>query len=352
MEMCETVRKMMQYEWEASSESIAERYGIPLERVIRFDMNTSPFKPEFNFKGVEINEYPDPSYANLRKLLSEYAGVPSDRIVVGAGADEILSVIARVFLEKGDIAVISAPTYPMFRVVVESSGGIACEVQREEDFSLNEDALISQVKERKAKLVFICNPNNPTGNLSEVKSIEKIASGVDACVVVDEAYFEFCGKSSANLLKKYENIVITRTFSKAFSLAGARVGYSLSSECIAEAMNRVRMPSSVSSLSVFLAEESLKNKEKMERDTARIVRERKRLAEQLRGLGLEVFPSSANFLLVRFKSAEYVFERLIERGIVARKFSSDRLKDCLRFTVRSREENSLLLRELGGVLDE
>jgi len=351
MEISEAVRKMRGYEWEMSSESIARKYRVSVKRVIRFDTNTSPFTPKFNFKGVKLNEYPDPSYTKLRNLLSEYCKVRADGIVIGAGADEILSLTAKVFIEKGDKAVISAPTYSMYRVVVESNGGRAYEVQREDDFSLNENALIRKAEETKGKLVFICNPNNPTGNLSDLKSIERIANEVDACVVVDEAYFEFCGRSCASLLTKYNNIVVVRTFSKAFSLAGARVGYSLSSESIAEAINRARMPNSVSSLSVFLAEQSLKNKKKMERNVAGIVMERERLAEQLKELGFEVFPSDANFLLVRFKNAESVFDRLIRKGIVSRKFTG-RLKNCLRFTVRNREENSLLVRELRGVVDE
>ncbi|MEM3556004.1 MAG: histidinol-phosphate transaminase [Candidatus Micrarchaeia archaeon] len=352
MEVSETVRRMNQYEWEVSSESIARKYGIPLTKIIRFDTNTSLFKPTFSFKRIELNEYPDPSYTNLRRMLGEYTGVPSDGIVVGAGADELLNIIARVVLEKGDKAVISSPTYPMFRVVVEGVGGVAYEVERREDFSLDEEILISKANEIKAKLVFVCNPNNPTGNLSGLREIEKIVSNIEGYVVVDEAYFEFCGRSSADLLGMYENLLIVRTFSKAFSLAGARVGYSLSSKQIAKLMNKVRMPNSVSSVSIFLAEESLKKRERMENNVKIIVSERERLAKQLKKLDLRVFPSYANFLLVKFKDARYVFNRLIRKGIVARKFSSKQLRDFLRFTVRSRRENSILVRELRGVLNE
>lgn len=349
------VKNFKPYEWEASSESIARKYNLQPEKVLRFDMNTSPFKPRIpeGVLSIKINEYPDPSYEELLNLLASYAGVKKDEIILGAGADEILDIIARTFIDNGDRALVSTPTYSMFKIVVATMGGRPVEVQRSKDFSLNEGELISKSKEENAKLVFICNPNSPTGNFTKIKDIEEIVKNTDSIVVVDEAYFEFCGESSLSLLGKYSNLIIVRTLSKAFSLAGARVGYALSCRELTKEMSKVRPPNSLSGLSIGLAKEVLRDRGLMKENVAEIVRERERVAAGLKKLKLKAFPSCTNFLLVNFSSfkAGYVFEKLIESGMVTRNVSGKPgLENCLRITIRNKEQNDLLLERLRGVL--
>lgn len=349
------VKSFKPYEWEASSESIARKYKLPLEKVLRFDMNTSPFKPKIpkGVLGIKINEYPDPSYKELLNLLADYAGVKKDEIIIGAGADEILDIIAKAFIDNGDRALVSTPTYSMFKVVVATMGGRSVEVQRSKDFSLNKDELISKSKEQDAKLVFICNPNSPTGNFTEIKDIEKIVKDTDSIVVVDEAYFEFCGENSLSLLREYENLVIVRTLSKAFSIAGARVGYAISCRELIKEMSKVRPPNSLGGFSIALAKEVLGDRGLMRENVARIIRERARIAAELKKLKLKVFPSCTNFLLVNFSNfkAGYVFEKLMKSGMVTRNVSGrPGLEDCLRITIRDKEQNDLLVDRLRGVL--
>jgi histidinol-phosphate aminotransferase len=349
------VKSFKPYEWEASSESIARKYNLQPNAVLRFDMNTSPFKtpiPE-EVLDIEINEYPDPAYEELATLLASYARVKKDEIIIGAGADEVLDVIAKTFIDNGDKVLISVPTYSMFGIVVATMGGKAIDVQRGRNFSLDSKELVLKSKEQDAKLVFICNPNSPTGNFTKIKDIEKIVKDTDSIVVVDEAYLEFCGESSVKLLGTYKNLIIVRTLSKAFSIAGARVGYAISCKELIKEMSKVRPPNSLSGFSIALAKKVLRDRELMKENVVRIVRERGRIAAELKKLKLKVFPSCTNFLLVNLSDfrAGYVFEKLMESGMVTRNVSGKPgLENCLRITIRNKEQNDLLVERLGGVL--
>ncbi len=345
-----TVREIAPYEWEASSAAIAKRFGLRENEVKRFDTNTSPFQAQFEIDESGLNEYPDPSYAELSQAIAEYVGCDAKRVVVGAGADEILEVIAKTFVDNGDSAVVSTPTYSMYRIVVEQMGGRALSVPRESDFSLDNRKLIEA--SIGAKAVFVCNPNNPTGNAAPLEKIKELCEAAQTPVVVDEAYYEFCGETAVN----EKNAIVVRTFSKAFSLAGARVGYAVASEEIAAEMNKVRPPNSVSALSVRLALKSLEkqNQARMRENVVKTISERERLRREFEKLGLLVYPSQTNFLLVKFESedaAQRVFESLLARGMVARNFSR-KISGCLRFTVRSPSDDDLLVSAIKEVFEK
>ncbi|MFH1470747.1 MAG: histidinol-phosphate transaminase [Candidatus Micrarchaeota archaeon] len=350
------VEKISPYEWETSSASLAKALGLKEKDILRFDMNTSPFAPAMSLpKKLKISEYPDPSYENLILRLAKYAKTTKNRILVGAGADEIIDIIARTFLEKGEAALISTPTYSMFRISVELAGGVAIGVPRGKNYSLDPDVVIAKAREAKAKLIFVCNPNSPTGNSTPFPVLEKIAKNSDSILIVDEAYYEFCKKSAFSSLGKLKNVIIIRTLSKAFGLAGIRVGYAIAPPRLAEAMNKVRPPNSISMVSLYLAEQALAERiPEMRNNVETIVKERKRLSEALGNFGLFVYPSVTNFLFVRTSPdlASKIYGEFLKKGLVIRDFSNKELtKGCLRITVRSRAENDCLLRELKSILD-
>lgn len=335
-----------------SSEEVARRYGVPVERVLRFDTNTSPYQPT-NLaptlaqlaRSMPLNEYPDTSYRELVEALVAYTGFPAAQIVVGCGADELLDMAAKSFLEVGTRAVGSQPSYAMYPVLTAAYGAELVTVPDRSDLTRDLDSLARAA--RGASLVWLCNPNNPTANLMPLDDLERLAGLVDCPIVVDEAYFEFSGTTAAPLIARHPNLVAVRTLSKAFSLAGLRVGYALASPAMSGVLNRVRPPNSVGTLSVAVAAAALRDLETMRGRVAAILAEKARFAERLASFG-EVLPSATNFLLVRFGDAPAAVERLLKAGIVPRDVSTKPgLNGCLRLTVRLPEENDRLLQALG-----
>lgn len=348
------VRAMQPYEWETSSAGLAAELGLPLSEIVRFDTNTSPYPPVVTPDLVaaalaEINEYPDATYAPLVRGLTAYTGFAAEGIVVGAGADELLDMLAKVFLEPGDIAVSTAPTYTMYSVVTATMGARLVAVRDRADLGLDLDALVAAAGQ--AKLVWLCHPNNPTGHARPLEDLAALAKAVRCPVVVDEAYYEFHGTTAADLIAGQPNVVVVRTLSKAFGLAGARVGYALAAPEMARWLNRVRPPNSVGSLSVALAVAALQDAAGMHRRVATILAHREELAIGLRELGLTVLPSAANFLLVRVPEARATAQRLMRQGLVVRDVSArPGIEGCLRITVRAPAHNARLLAALAGIL--
>ena len=353
------------YTWEATSESVAEKYGVPIERILRFDLNTSPSPPEFvgrvlaaNRFETSLSEYPPSDYRRLSEAAAAVYGVSRDQIVVGAGADEILDMTAKAFLAPGLAAVIATPTYSMYRVVSEQRGARVIAVSRlgrEENFGLDVDAM--RFAAREAAMVWLCNPNNPTGRAERPGVIERLLDGIAAdadadnrrlpTVAIDEAYAEFSGESAIPLIASYPRLVVVRTASKAYALAGLRVGFAIAKRDTLELIEPYRPPGSVSTVSVTVVTEALRDRTWVEGNIERIETERGRLAARMADLGWDVQPSVTNFLLVNFGSperAERVAHGLLRRGIVPRTFGQGHpLVDHLRFTVRAPAEDDRLL---------
>lgn len=352
----EAVRALQPYEWEASAEELAARLGLLASDILRFDTNTSPYPPTCEARLLEgalasVNEYPDATYPALLRALIAYTGFPAESIVVGAGADELLDMLAKVFLEPGDVAVTTEPTYGMYGVVTAIAGARLVTVADRPDFSLDLDGILAAARE--AKLVWLCHPNNPTGQAREIEHVASLARVTRGPVVVDEAYFEFHGVTAAQLIAEHPNVVVLRTLSKAFGLAGARVGYALAQPTLAAWLNRVRPPNSVSSISVALGAAVLSDPASLRERVAAILAARETLARALRDLGLAVFPSTTNFLLCRVPRARAVAQRLLQDGLVVRDLSGrPALADCLRFTVRSPEQNERLVQALAKALHD
>lgn len=360
MKIRDVFGKFEAYGWETPTYEIAEETGLQPEEVVRLDTNTSPYRPRAalaevsrRLKAAEVNQYPDTSYHELAKGISAYTGKNLERFVITNGADEGLDIISKVVIDPGSEAIVATPTYPMYRITSQIMGATVRAVPRKRDFTLDVEKIVAAVN-RKTRVIFLCNPNNPTGNFSPEKEVEEIAKRTDVMVAVDEAYFEYCGRSAINITDRLENVVVCRTFSKAFSLAGARLGYLVAREDTVEKLNTVRPPNSLTVLSLLLGEAALSKLGEMRKSVKKTASERERLFELLEGVeGLEPFPSVANFILFRIKSAdpEKVHQRLMRRGLVLRNMSKvPGVEGCLRTTVGTPEVNDRLVSELRRAL--
>jgi histidinol-phosphate aminotransferase len=346
------VARLEPYVWEMSSEEVAARYGLPVEAVIRFDTNTSPFLPtnlsptlaELATR-MPLNEYPDTSYGPLAGAITAYTGFPPEQQVIGCGADEVLDMVAKTFVEAGTRCVVTQPSYGMYPVLVATYGGTVVPVPDRPDFGRDVEAIARAAA--RADVVWLCNPNNPTANLIPLEEIAWLVERTACPVVIDEAYFEFSGVTAAGLIAEHPQLIVVRTLSKAFSLAGLRVGYGLASREMAAMVNRVRPPNSVGTLSVALGAAALSDLASMRERVRLILAERPRFAEALRPHVAEVYPSATNFLVVRTHDARAAVEALLRAGIVARDVSGKPgLANCLRPTVRLPEENARFVEAL------
>ena len=293
---------------------IARHAGIRPEEVVRFDGNTSPQPPPYATPDrlvdelARIHTYPHGGYPRTAEAIASYAGVAPENVVLGAGADDLVLLLVRSFAGRGDaVAIVNEPTYPLFQIAVWVAG--------------------AALGGHDPALTICCRPNNPTGELGDLPDARPL--------LVDEAYFEYCGVTAADLIE--DDVVVIRTFSKAFALAGARVGYALAGREVADELNRRQHPAPVSTLSVALALAALADPP----DVRPIVEERERLAEELRRIGLDPWPSHANFLYVPLDRAEEVGERLLRQGLPVR-----RLPGAIRITVRDRADDDRLVEAL------
>lgn len=335
------------YKWEEFS----------VEKPLRFDTNTLPFPPPnmsifFQEMAVScpINEYADPAYSRLKQLIANYEKVDSSMITITNSGDEAIDVLGKTFLNPGDYFLVTPPTYEIFTSQSMINKGLCLEIPLSGNkFELNADKIISESKLKKVKIIFLCNPNNPTASIVPNAVIEKILKDSKSIVVVDEAYREFYGKTSVPLLKKYSNLVILRSFSKFAALAGARIGYLLANRDLTQKFDAIRFPMGVSYLSYKLAEFVLEKDQKWIKEQVKIIKkEREYLGKELSKFGFKVYPSYSNFLLVEVgNKAGEICTRLKQKGIILRDRSNKKyLEGCVRITVRSREENNQLLKAL------
>jgi histidinol-phosphate aminotransferase len=353
------------YTWEATDEEVAARYGVPIEEVVRFDLNTAPAPPELAQRVMSagrfhtsLSEYPPADYRRLVEAAAERYGVGTDELVVGAGADEILDIIGKTFLAERSNAVVPVPTYAMFRVITEQRGARSVLVPRlggGEGYAL--DLPATRDAARDAALLWLCSPNNPTALPEPDGAIETllrhIAADADAAgrrppiVVIDEAYAEFVGRSLADLRFDHPNLIVIRTASKAYALAGLRVGFAIARPELVARMNPIRPPGSVSTVSVTVVTEALRDPDLAAATVTAVEAERARLTDALTMAGWGVGPSVTNFVLVDLASvdrAAAAAEALLRRGLVPRTFPETHpLPDHLRLTVRSPEQNDRLI---------
>ena len=347
------------YTWEPSNAAIAARYGLRPEDILRFDTNTSPSPPSFVPDALSgpfdppINEYPDSSYADLAEAAAGYVGVEPHEVIVGAGADEVLDLVVKAYLSAGSASLVPIPTYPMYGVLTSQRAAKIVPVPRrggDHGFALDVPRIVARLPE--ASVVWLCSPNNPTGVEDTPDDIEAVLVAAaqlpkPPLVVVDEAYFEFGSMGVVPWRSKYPNLLAVRTVSKAFALAGIRVGFGVGSRSVIERLERVRPPGSISTISAHVATRALREPSYALANAAALSQEREWLAAELRARGWEPAPSVCNFLLVRIgdnDAAELATDGLLHAGIVPRTFGpANPLRGHLRLTVRSRDENRKLL---------
>jgi len=347
------------YTWEPSDEALAARYGLPVERIVRFDTNTSPVPPAFVASVLQatwpLNEYPDSAYQALTDATATYAGagVRPDEVIVGAGADEILDLIGKAFLPAGGAAVLPGPSYGLYPVITSQRAARRIDVPRTVGpggWSMDVDGIVRALT--KAQLVWLCEPNNPTGSSDGADALERILDAAAAvpeppAVVVDEAYFEYTGRTVIPWRERYPHLIVVRTLSKAFALPGIRVGWAVAARPTIARLERVRPAGSIATISATLGAVALRRPEEARSRAAALAAERDWLAPRLAAAGWAPYPSVTNFLLVRIGSAAEAAaaaEHLLQQGLVPRTFAPDGpLGGHLRLTVRSREENERLL---------
>ncbi|ACU59315.1 histidinol-phosphate transaminase [Chitinophaga pinensis] len=302
---------------------------------------------------VNYNRYPDPMQWKVKYKLADIKGVPPQNIFLGNGSDEVIDVLYRSFCRPGvDNVVLFPPTYGMYEVSANINDVIVRKVSLTPDYQIDMAALQEAVDER-TKLIFICSPNNPTGNSINRSDIEMILNNFDGIVVVDEAYINFARqKTFISELTEYPNLVVMQTLSKAWGLAALRVGMAFAGEDIINVLNKVKPPYNINQAAQDLVLEALDNITQVNEWIRETVIERDKLAAGLIGLPqvLEVYPSDANFLLAKTTDAKGIYNHLVEKGIIVRDRSKVELcNGCLRITVGTPEENTVLLETIAQV---
>jgi histidinol-phosphate aminotransferase len=303
--------------------------------------------------GERLNRYPDPLQRDLRSGLAAYAGAAGvEQVFAGSGSDEAIDCLLKAFVEPGEAVVVCTPTYGMYPVAATLHGAEVREAPLDGAFDLDVDAVLSRGGD--AKLAFCCSPNNPTGNLLSRDRVFALCEGFRGLVVLDEAYIEFAKEPSlASEIKRRSNLVVLRTLSKAWGLAAARVGYAVAAADVVSYLLKVKMPYNMNKLSEGAAMAALPRTERLAELRKRILAERDRLAERLGQLGARVYPSEANFLLVRVPGAAEAAEALAGCGLIVRTWSRElRLENCIRITVGRPEENDKLLEALASLMQK
>lgn len=311
------------------------------------DANENPFGT--------YNRYPDPNQLELKQLISETKAVPTNNVFLGNGSDEIIDLLFKAFCNpRKDKAVQCGPTYGMYAVSAAINDVELINWPLNNSFQLDIEGTSSILQNPRIKLIFICSPNNPTGNLIHPASIDFILRNFRGLVVIDEAYVDFSLQESwSKRIEEFPNLVVLQTLSKAWGLAGIRIGMAFSDVAVVQYLNKVKPPYNISTLNQKAAVQSLKNPRKFEQNVQVILSEKERVHQELTKLKLveTIYPSAANFLLVQVSDACTIYDRLIDQKLVVRN-RHQLLLNCLRITIGSPEENELLLKELKNIDDE
>ncbi len=317
---------------------ISRKYGLKPEEIAKLGSNENPYGPSPQvaeaLRSISPERYPEPE--DLMAGLAGYAGYPEEMIVIGSGMDGVMDTLTRLFLEKGDKTAIFTPTFSYYEILTVTAGATPVFLPRGPEFQISTDV------PKDAKMVFICSPNNPTGNVTPKEDVRAVVESTDCIVFLDEAYVEFADHSLIGLVKEYENLIVGRTMSKAFGLAGMRLGYAAVPQWIADQYRRVAPPFfGITCASVAAGVAALSDLEFMRRSVEKICAERERLQKEILS-----YPSQANFFCIETAKTSHEFvEKFLERGVIIRDCRSFRGagEHHVRVTVGTPEENDRLL---------
>jgi len=312
---------------------------------IFMDANENPYG--------SLNRYPDPYQRELKAAISKIKGVPEENIFLGNGSDEIIDLCFRIFCNPGsDKALTFTPTYGMYEVSASINDVTLIKIPLSDEFQIDGKSVQSKLKDPALKLIFICSPNNPTGNSMPRHEIESIISGFKGIVVIDEAYIDFSGQPSfKTMINRYSNLIVMQTFSKAMGLAAARIGMAFMEASAVGYFNKMKPPYNISTINQKAALESLTRIDLQKKRIRRIITERERITGSLKKMSIieKIFPSDSNFLLVKTRNADLIYSELIDNKIIVRNRNKI-VPGCIRITVGTKRENNKLLGTLRRIM--
>lgn len=326
--------------------SARDEYQSTGSQMVFLDANENPFQ-------TDVNRYPDPQQRSLKAELAKIKNVSTEHVLLGNGSDEVLDLLFRAFCEPDKDNVITLPpTYGMYKVLANINNIENREVLLNSDFEPDVEEILNSV-DQNTKMIFLCSPNNPTGNSFSEEKIIHILENFNGLVIIDEAYIDFSTEESwLNKLEQYPNLVITQTLSKAFGMAGIRLGICYASVGIIEILNKIKPPYNVNELTQLRALDRVVNKKKVNSEIADLLKQRALLGGALVEVNFikKIYPSDANFILVKVDNANKRYDQLLEKGIVIRNRTTQPLcENTLRFTVGTGEENEKLLKALKDI---
>jgi histidinol-phosphate aminotransferase len=325
-----------------------------LDEGIKLHANENPYPPSQELLDkifqrldrLELNRYPDPDCRNLKKAISNKTGAPTEQIIVGNGSDELIQYLMQALCDEGDSIAFPDPTFAMYGITAKCLGLKPVSFPLNENWDFKAGPALKILAEHKARIVFISYPNNPTGNCFSEQEIQQVVEQFEGIVVLDEAYQDFSGKTFLKQMEKHNNLVILRSLSK-IGLAGLRVGYGIFPKLLAEQVNKVRLPYNSNSISQWVAAELLNDFTAVQNQIHSILDERGRVMDELSKLqSITAYPSNSNFIL--FKDSKVgVFDKLKDNEVLLRNLGSHpRLKNCLRVTIGTKQENDQFLNQL------
>jgi len=343
-------------------EALAARYGLAPDAISKLDANENPYGPsplvyEALASLQDAHRYPDPLAGELRDAVAAYAGVETEQVLLGAGADEMLEVLLRLFMAPGECTLDAPPTFNMYPVFTLQNGGRVISVPRGPSWELNLPEMLARIEgsveneNERVKLVWVCSPNNPTGNLASHEEVVALLE-TGAPVIVDEAYYEFSGRTHLPLLREYPNLMIARTFSKLAGLAGMRIGYVVADPAVIHEAKKIKQPYNVNIAAHVAALASLRDLPRLQHNVDLIVEERERMAALLREHGeLDPYPSDANYLLCRTadNDGKRLRDDLSRRGVFVRYFAKPGLEGCVRISAGAPADTDRLMSALEAV---
>ena len=337
-------------------------YHAPLkEYSIKVDANENPYKHskkvisemmEWLENKENLIRYPDTDANSLKERIAKIYNIGKENIICGVGSDQLIELVIKLFVEPGDKVLVPNPSFAMYGISTILNHGEVVEYELKEDFTYSVNKLINLYNKENPKIIFLCTPNNPTGTIIEKEEIKELLKTVKCPVVIDEAYAEFVKDSMIDEIKEYNNIIILRTFSKAFGLASLRVGYAISCEDMINALNLCKPPYNLSAASQKMAELVLDNIDYYNKEVEAIKINRESMYKKLKDIKIidVVYPSQANFILVKSSRADRIVKYLEDRKILVRGFGGEgRLKNCIRITIGTEEENTNIIRELKSI---